>query len=379
MADQDPFDLGERVQSFVDDAVDSLNFENLNSKIQGTINSSINNLSGQGSGSVRYHYGGDQPADQQSVYRRLMAKNPPESISGILERVIGLACLLVFGVVGGICFAIPIISAGIICMALAAGGAFLFRNGLDKKKRTEHFRVFRRIIGNKNFCSVEDLASATGQPKEKVAAELRIMLQKGYFPYGRLDEQGTCLMLDETAYKEYLAAKQSMYERQKKEREKEAEAEKMRSAGEVDKAIYEGEQYIEEIRRANEQIPGEEMSGKLDTMVELVQKILARLKEQPDQLPKLHKFNKYYMPTTLKLVKAYEDLDRQPVDGGNVQKSKEEIEKTIDTINIAYEKLLDSLFQDSAMDIRSDISVLQSMFAQEGLTEDKFKNSTRGN
>lgn len=120
------------------------------------------------------------------------------------------------------------------------------------------------------------------------------------------------------------------------------------------------------------------MSAKLDTMVSLVRRILDRLKEQPDQLPRLRKFNKYYMPTTLKLVKAYEDLDQQPVDGENIRKSKEEIEKTIDTINIAYEKLLDSLFQDSAIDISSDISVLESMLAQEGLTEDKF-TTTRGN
>lgn len=204
------------------------------------------------------------------------------------------------------------------------------------------------------------------------------MLQKGYFPYGRLDEQGTCLMLDETAYEAYLAAQQSMYERQQQQREQAREEEKVRSASDVDKAIYEGEKYIEEIRKANDNIPGEEMSAKLDTMVSLVRRILDRLKEQPDQLPRLRKFNKYYMPTTLKLVKAYEDLDQQPVDGENIRKSKEEIEKTIDTINIAYEKLLDSLFQDSAIDISSDISVLESMLAQEGLTEDKF-TTTRGN
>jgi len=375
LADKDQFDFGERVQSFVDDAVDSLNFENLNSNIQKTINSAFDSSAG---GGVQYHYGGDRAADQKSVYRRLMAQNPPESLSGALERVIGLACLLLFGVTGGICFAIPIISAGIICMALADGGAYLFKRGRDKKQRVEHFRVFRRIIGNKNYCSVQDLADAVGLPKEKVAAELRIMLQKGYFPYGRLDEQGTCLMLDETAYEAYLAAQQSMYERQQQQREQAREEEKVRSASDVDKAIYEGEKYIEEIRKANDNIPGEEMSAKLDTMVSLVRRILDRLKEQPDQLPRLRKFNKYYMPTTLKLVKAYEDLDQQPVDGENIRKSKEEIEKTIDTINIAYEKLLDSLFQDSAIDISSDISVLESMLAQEGLTEDKF-TTTRGN
>ena len=81
----------------------------------------------------------------------------------------------------------------------------------------------------------------------------------------------------------------------------------------------------------------------------------------------------YYLPTTVKLLEAYEDLDAEPVQGENIISSKKEIEKTLDTLNVAFEKLLDSLFQDTAWDVSSDISVLEMMLAQEGLTKDDFK------
>lgn len=78
----------------------------------------------------------------------------------------------------------------------------------------------------------------------------------------------------------------------------------------------------------------------------------------------------YYLPTTLKLVNAYKDLEAEPVQGPNIKRSKDEIEETLDTISSAFEKLLDSFYQDTAMDISTDISVMKTMFAQEGLTED---------
>ncbi len=80
----------------------------------------------------------------------------------------------------------------------------------------------------------------------------------------------------------------------------------------------------------------------------------------------------YYLPMTIKLLKAYEELDGQPVQGENIVNSKKEIEDTLDTLNTAYEKILDNLFQDTAWDVSSDISVLQTLLAQEGLMDDGF-------
>lgn len=70
-------------------------------------------------------------------------------------------------------------------------------------------------------------------------------------------------------------------------------------------------------------------------------------------------------------------MDSQPIQGENIASSKKEIEDTIDTLNVAFEKLLDSVFEDTAIDVSSDISVLNTVLAQEGLTEDELTRMRR--
>ena len=85
----------------------------------------------------------------------------------------------------------------------------------------------------------------------------------------------------------------------------------------------------------------------------------------------------YYLPMTVKLLDAYEDMDKQPVQGENIVSAKTEIEQTLDTLNDAFARLLDSVFQDVAWDVSSDISVLHTMLAQEGLTGNDFTPENR--
>ena len=109
-----------------------------------------------------------------------------------------------------------------------------------------------------------------------------------------------------------------------------------------------------------------------DKMELIIQKIFERAKAHPEIIPDLNRLMDYYLPMTVKLLDAYEDMDSQPVQGENIASSKREIEETIDTLNVAFEKLLDSVFEDTAMDVSSDISVLHTVLAQEGLTENEF-------
>lgn len=102
-------------------------------------------------------------------------------------------------------------------------------------------------------------------------------------------------------------------------------------------------------------------------------KIFDRVEQNPASVGDIRKLMEYYLPTTIKLLQAYQDLDAQPVQGENIISSKKEIEKTLDTLNVAFEKLLDDLFQETAWDVSTDISVLHTMLAQEGLTEDGLK------
>ena len=109
----------------------------------------------------------------------------------------------------------------------------------------------------------------------------------------------------------------------------------------------------------------------------IVQKIFERAKAHPEIIADLNRLMDYYLPMTVKLLNAYEDMDSQPIQGENIASSKKEIEDTIDTLNVAFEKLLDSVFEDTAIDVSSDISVLNTVLAQEGLTEDELTRMRR--
>ena len=136
--------------------------------------------------------------------------------------------------------------------------------------------------------------------------------------------------------------------------------------------LKEGYAYIRHIHQCNDDIPGEEISRKLSRLEMIMTRIFDQVEKQPELAEDLHKFMNYYLPTTAKLVEAYRELDAQPVEGENIRKTKQEIEDTLDTINEAFEKLLDSFFEDKAWDISSDINVMKTMLKQEGLTGRDF-------
>lgn len=176
-------------------------------------------------------------------------------------------------------------------------------------------------------------------------------------------------MVSNNAYKQYMETLQNMKIRKEQEIREAAEAEKRGLSPEAKGVIDAGREYIRQIRESNDAIPGVEVSDKMYKMESLVKKIFDQAEAYPENIPDLRKLMDYYLPMTIKLLKAYEELDGQSLDIDNVAKTKKEIEDTIDTLNIAFENLLDDLFRDKAWDISSDISVLNTMLAQEGLTE----------
>ena len=223
--------------------------------------------------------------------------------------------------------------------------------------------------------------------------DLTKMISSKMFRQGHLDKQGTCLMVTDQAYRQYLTAQSSLEQRQRdlliKQQEQAAqqkqEAAEQKAKGkqkenwknpnlspEAKAVIREGLQYLDQIKRCNDAIPGEEISGKISRMELVIGKIFERVEQHPELVDDLRKFMDYYLPTTVKLLKAYQEMDAQPVQGPNIISSKKEIEDTLDTINQAFENLLDSFFEDTAWDISTDISVLQTMLAQEGLTGKEF-------
>jgi 5-bromo-4-chloroindolyl phosphate hydrolysis protein len=201
------------------------------------------------------------------------------------------------------------------------------------------------------------------------------MIQKGWFLEGHVDQQETCLITSNATYHQYVATQKQLEQKQRQQAQQEEARGKMPK--EVQEVLDKGNAYLDKIHRSNDAIPGEEISSKISRMELIIQKIFERAKEHPEVIPDLKRLMDYYLPMTVKLLDAYEDMDRQPIQGENIRSSKKEIEDTLDTLNTAFEKLLDSIFKDTAWDVSSDITVLHSVLAQEGLTEDAFEQMRR--
>ena len=169
------------------------------------------------------------------------------------------------------------------------------------------------------------------------------------------------------------------YNKRKEFEEEEAQNDDLSKSqnNELNSVIELGNRYISEIESVNYSLRGNNISMKIDEMLTIIRNIFDNIKNNSSNIPLVKKFLNHYLPITLKLLKSYKELDEQSIEGDNIRKAKAEIEKSIDLINTAFKKLLDDLFQDVFMDVSSDISVLETLFAQEGLTEDDFKKKKK--
>lgn len=259
-------------------------------------------------------------------------------------------------------------------MAGLAGGAWLLGSGIHTIGRMNRFEKYVRTLGRKTYCSLEQLARSVGKPAKFVRRELGGMIDEGLFLEGHLDTEGTSLITSNDTYQHYLETQKRLAEQKLLEqREAMLKLKQPKIDPQVQEVLDKGNAFIQEIHRCNDAIPGEEISEKIYRMENIVQKIFDRAKAHPEIVPDLKKMMDYYLPMTVKLLRAYADMDAQPIQGQTIENSKREIEATLDTLNQAFEKLLDSVFKETALDVSSDISVLQTLLAQEGLTQDEFQ------
>ena len=146
---------------------------------------------------------------------------------------------------------------------------------------------------------------------------------------------------------------------------------------ELDKMIADGDGAIKAMRALNDSIQDEKISGQIDRLEEVSTRIFQYVKDNPAKLPQIRKFMSYYLPTTIKLLTAYDQMSRQGVAGQNITGTMEKVEGMMSSIVLAFEKQLDSLFGDEAMDISTDITVLENMMVREGLAADDLHKTAQ--
>ncbi len=417
--------LGEEIRNIVQDAVNNGDFNRLNRDVRNVVNGALDEVRRSISGRRYNHqswnhqawnnrsrktddcqYGHDRFSqawnfNNQQVYKRSKAVPKSDKITVPVGRV-SSTLLTVFGSIGSSIFLIASIVLAIIGFKLGIGIMFdiitfillpcfvassvLLLNGNRIRRRLKRFQRYMAQMYDRNYFMIKDASSVTGRSSKYIARDLQKMIDIGMFPEGHIDEKQTCFMLNNETYEQYLRSQENMRMREMEEqvrkkedilRQKQAEKDNCNKKDtlepEVRKAINEGRQYVQKIKSANIEIPGEEISRKLDRLEKVTGKIFDYVESHPEKFPEIKKFTEYFLPTTLKLLNAYREFNYQPIRGENISTAKKEIEDTMDTINLAFENLLDDLFQDAAMDVSTDISVLETMLAQEGLSQKNIK------
>ena len=425
MTKKDWQEAGDQIRDLVQNAIDSGNYSELSNTITDVVNSAVDgvqdvlknslsdlgrqqacggwskrpeDLAGAERKSDRYAQSHDTVRRRQEAAERIRKSmqgkeyhpvprtKTPGLIAGKAMKWTGYSLGGMFAVTAGILAIVSgatgaelVLPMGIIDVFLVASVALGIK-GSRQEGLAKRFRRYQQVIGERTFCLIEELSAAIGKKPKFVQKDLRKMIRDGFFPQGYLDKKETCLITDQQTYQQYLQTEKA-YEARAQEVQTDGRKAGAQQASastaaphgsEYQELLAEGQSYIRHIHTCNDKIEDPVISEKLDRMEMIVTRIFTEAGRNPDIADDLKKMMSYYLPTTKKLLDAYCELDEQPVPGENIETTKQEIAATLDPLNNAFAKLLDDLFEEKAWDISSDISVLNTMLAQEGLTEGAF-------
>ncbi len=234
-------------------------------------------------------------------------------------------------------------------MCFAGGGLGCLWAGVRRRKQASRYRSYLAMVGQHKSVPVSHLAKAIGRSPAKVREDLEDMLDEGLFPQGFLDYGGDALVLSGDGLSSQPEPQQPPKEQP--------------DAHQQENAI------LAEIRAVNDAVDNEKLSAQIDRIGVITAKILEYQRNRPEKAPQLHSFLSYYLPTTLKILRAYSQLEDQEVAGENITSAMSRIEGMMDKVVEGFEKQLDQLFQGDAMDITTDVEVLERMLAKDGLSQ----------
>lgn len=186
------------------------------------------------------------------------------------------------------------------------------------------------------------------------------------------------LTLGLAGFSAYLVGKHAAKKAQEDAQAQEKQPEPPRTAApqksygpEIDPILQEGNRALSEMGRIYMSVQDVEVRKKINELMRITDKITQDAIHDPDDIPQIKKFMNYYLPTTIKLLNAYDRMSAQGIEGENLDKSMKNINEMLDQAIVAYKKRLDSLFENQALDIETDIEVMNQMLAREGLSGGK--------
>ncbi|MEG2119057.1 MAG: 5-bromo-4-chloroindolyl phosphate hydrolysis family protein [Pseudoflavonifractor sp.] len=314
-----------------------------------------------------YRYGGKQNAKRQQPgtqgqqpgmqgVPRSSGRKPVNLSRGKGMTIWGGILAGIFGFVSAITLPLVLVGgsfgalwgAGAPLLGFLCLGLVLLFCGMGRTKKEKRFRKYLALIGTRESIAIQSLAQAMPASLHTACDDLQEMLDEGFLPAGYLDMGSGRLILSDEGLREEMPP----------EPEPQPEEEEP----------VDDDTYLEEIRQANDAIADAVMSRKIDRIGEITGKILEYQRKNPDRSGQLRSFLSYYLPTTLKILRAYAQMEAQGIEGENIRAAKVRIEGMMDKVVEGFEKQLDKLFEGDAMDITTDVEVLERMLDKDGLS-----------
>lgn len=366
-------DLENQIVSKVSDAFKAIDMANLKKDINYKAEGAVNQFK------VKFNECNKKNKQNISMY---IKKRPFGSISGIV--------CIVFGTIGISIYGLSVLTFSVMKVFLSSifvvgNGIFiilflfflvslgLLLKGISLRKRVKRFNKYVRFMENNTYISIEELSKLTKEKERFLLKDLGKMIDVGMFLQGHIDDEKTYFILNDEVYNDYLNLKKQQIAKENNDKKLKEKIDNFEKE-DAKSTIKIGRDYIEQIKTVRNHLYKEDISMELDKLGNISEQILNQVEKNPEKAQEVNKFIDHYLPITIKLINSYEELNNQVIQGDNIKNAKIEIEKSIDLINKAFENLLDDLFEDVVLDISTDISVLKTLFKQEGLGEEDFKN-----
>ena len=258
--------------------------------------------------------------NRQVIKETLPAVKKPKEIGDYQGKVTWGGILGVFGawkLLGtlemlSIASPFSIIRNVVIYGAILGIGIYQFFKGKNYINRAERYGRYMKLLEHRQFASIEDMAGAVAKSAKTVVKDLEFMIEQKWFLEGRFDERKSQFLLTDKVYEQYKLAEQGRLLREQEELEKQ----KMESdpvQKELSQILAEGNNYVRQIRRLNDEILGEDISNQLDKMEEIIASIFEVVKRKPEKRSELRKLMQYYLPMTVKVVTSYRDFENERV------------------------------------------------------------------
>lgn len=231
----------------------------------------------------------------------------------------------------------------------------------------KRYNTYVKDLKFKNIEIIDDLAVYSKVEPEKVIKDLNKAVKMKLIPQGHFGKDNLMFIVSDEVYEKYKD-KQAVYDRYYRKQVEERLRMKERTK-EMQAIMDQGQGYIDKIHESNDIIKDKIISQKLHRMENVVSMIFHEVDVNPQNADKLGMFMNYYLPTTEKLLEAYIEIDEKQIKGKSLEKTKKDIEGAIDKIIDSFEGLLDKFYHEKEMDIATDISAMEILMKQDGLSE----------